>query len=126
METDTLFHEYFQLTPQALFELCGITPACDYHFSSPVFKASERRMDALLEPEVDDQPPYFVELQGYRDRAIYWRLLQQISMYYAQRPELIGKPWQAVVLFLDRDHDPGPETLGPLGQGDPPWLVRGV
>ena len=50
MKTDTLFHELFQLAPQALFELLQIKPGCAYRFESPVVKASERRLDGLLEP----------------------------------------------------------------------------
>lgn len=77
MKTDDLFHEYLQLAPYALFELLQITPGCAYRFSSPVVKASERRMDGLLEPVKRGHPRYFVEVQGYRDEAIYWRVLHQ-------------------------------------------------
>jgi hypothetical protein len=48
MKTDRLFHEYFQLAPQALFELFQLTPACEYRFSSPVLKESELRLLDML------------------------------------------------------------------------------
>lgn len=127
MKTDNLFHAFLQLAPHALFELLQIRPGCAYRFSSPVVKASERRMDGLLEPVEPDHPRYFVEVQGYRDETIYWRALHQVSLYHEQRPRLNGSMWQAVVLFLDPTYDPGPETLGPLFHGDDmPWLIRGV
>jgi predicted transposase YdaD len=126
MKTDTLFHEFFQLAPQALFELLQIIPGCPYRFESLVVKASERRLDGLLEPAEPQYPRYFVEVQGYRDEAIYWRAIHQIGLYYEQRPNLHRSEWQAIFLFLDKSYDPGLETLGPLYHGDMPWLVRGV
>jgi predicted transposase YdaD len=125
MKTDRLFHEFFQLAPQALFELLQITPACPYHFESPVVKASERRIDGLLEPDDPNYERYFLEVQGYPDNAIYWRSLQEIGLYHQQRPKLHKLPWRAVILFLDPADDPGPETLGTLYHGDMPWLIRG-
>lgn len=126
MKTDHLFHEYFQLAPEAFFELLQIEPGCPYHFESPVLKASERRLDGLLEPFEPEEPRYFVEVQGYRDEFIYWRVLQEVCLYYDQRPKLSRHNWQAVVLFLDKSYDPGPKTLGPLFQQEHPWLIRGV
>lgn len=126
MKTDELFHEYFQLVPQALFELLGIQPACSYHFSSPVVKASQRRLDGLLEPVIPGHIRYFLEIQGYLDLSIYWRGVQQVGLFYEQRPQLNGSDWQLIILFLDKAFDPGPQTLGPRFQGDKPWLVTGV
>jgi predicted transposase YdaD len=125
MKTDFLFHVFFQLAPQALFELLQIEPGCAYRFESPVVKATERRMDGILEPAEAGFPRYFIEVQGYSDKAIYWRALHQISLYHAQRPELNATPWQLVLLFLDSNYDPGPETLGPLQLPGTDWLVRG-
>jgi hypothetical protein len=48
-----------------------------------------------------------------------------VVLYHAQRPELNGTDWAIILLFLDKAYDPGPETLGPLCQGDMPWLIRG-
>lgn len=126
MKTDNLFHEYFQIAPHALFELLQITPGCAYHFTNPVVKASEKRMDGLLEPEEPGHPHYFVEVQGYEDPSIYWRMVHQIGVYHEQRPSLNGSDWRAVCLFLDAAHDPGPETLGPLHHGATPWLITGT
>ncbi len=125
MKTDELFHEYFQIAPQALFELIQFTPACVYQFSSPVVKASEKRMDGLLEPAEAGHPRFFIEVQGYTDPSIYWRMVGQIALYHEQRPHLNGNDWKAVIIFLDTAYDPGPETLGALYQTNGSWLIRG-
>jgi predicted transposase YdaD len=125
MQTDKLFHEFFQLVPQALFELLQITPPCPYRFESPVVKASERRIDGLLEPADPQYERYFLELQGYPDNTVYWRSVQEIGLYHQQRPKLNKHPWRAIILFLNPADDPGPETLGTLYHGDMPWLIVG-
>lgn len=61
MQTDQLFQEYFQVAPGAFFELLQIEPPCDYHFTSPVFKTSERCMDGFLAPVEADKPYYFID-----------------------------------------------------------------
>ncbi|MEW5986266.1 MAG: DUF2887 domain-containing protein [Chloroflexota bacterium] len=126
MKTDELFHEFFQIAPHAVFELLQIKPGCPYRFSSPVVKASQRQMDGLLEPTEPGHPRYFLEVQGYLDESIYWRVIHQVGLYFEQRPELNGSPWQAIILYLDKSYDPGPETLGLLHHGQMPWLIRGV
>jgi predicted transposase YdaD len=126
MRTDELFYEYFQVAPQALFELLQMTQPCPYRFESVVIKAGERRLDGLLEPDVPGHPHYFVEFQGYHDSRIYWRGIHQIGWYHEQRPHLNGSQWQLIILFLDEAYDPGVETLGPLAQGELSWLHRYV
>lgn len=126
MTTDKLFYEFFQLAPYTLFELLQIEPPCEYVFSSPAVKASERRLDGLLEPSDPDQPRYFLEIQGYDDRTIYWRTLHELSFYHEINPTLNGKPSYAVVLFLDAGYDPGVATLGTVQSGHESWLRRGV
>jgi len=125
VKTDELFYEFFELAPQALFELLGITPGCEYRFQSLVVKSAERRMDGLLEPLDPEQPRYFLEVQGYLDKSIYWRMVHQIGLFHARRPKLHGHPWQAIVLFLDETYDPGLETMGPLMHGHKHWLLHG-
>lgn len=126
MKTDTLFHEYFQIAPQALFELLQIAPGCAYRFESPVVKSSERRLDGMLEPVEPGHPRYFLEVQGYPDKGIYWRAIHEVGGFHYQRPNLFGGDWRIVLLFLDKSFDPGPETLGPLAHGSIPWLIRGI
>jgi len=126
MKSDKLFHEYFRLVPQAFFDLLQISPGCDYEFTSPVLKETERRLDGLLLPTEPGYPIYFAEMQGYYDLSIYWRALQQMSLFFTQQPHLGHGPWQVVILFLDKAYDPGPEMLGPLYPGSRSWLTRAV
>lgn len=126
MKTDPLFHQYFQIAPQALFELLQIRPGCAYRFESPVIKASERRLDGLFAPVEPGYPHYFLEVQGYLDKGIYWRAIHEVGGFYYQRPKLFGQDWRIVLLFLDKAFDPGPETLGPLALASHPWLIRGL
>lgn len=126
MQTDQLFQEYFQVAPGAFFELLQIEPLCDYRFTSPVFKTSERRMDGFLAPVEPGKPYYFIEFQGYRDRHIYWRALYPIVRHHEKAADLKQQEWKCVVLFLDDSHDPGIETLGPLRHDAKRWLITGV
>ncbi len=124
MNTDRLFYEYFQTVPQAFFELLQIEPGCAYRFESLVVKASEKRLDGVLEPEEPGHPRYFLEIQGYSDPSIYWRSVRQVGTFFEQRPHLTGEEWLTVVLFLDASYDPGLQTLGPLRRGIEGWLRR--
>lgn len=125
MQTDQLFQEYFQVAPGAFFELLQIQPPCAYRFTSPVFKTSERRMDGFLAPVEADKPYYFIEFQGYRDKHIYWRALYPVVRHH-ETADLKQQAWKCVVLFLDKSHDPGVETLGPLAHDAKRWLITGV
>jgi predicted transposase YdaD len=126
MQTDRLFHEYFSLAPEALLELFQIQPACAYRFSSPVLKSAERRLDGLLEPVEPGQPIYFFEVQGYEDRAIYWRCVQELGLYFTQHPVQARRQWQLLLLFLDPALDPGIDSLGPLATESHRWLGVGT
>jgi predicted transposase YdaD len=126
MQTDQLFQEYFQVAPGALFELLQIQPPCAYQFTSPVFKTSERRMDGFLAPAQSGNPYYFVEFQGYRDKHIYWRALYPVVRHHEMAADLKQQMWKVVVLFLDKAHDPGVATLGPLAHDAKRWLISGV
>ncbi|MEM7539082.1 MAG: DUF2887 domain-containing protein [Chloroflexota bacterium] len=126
MNTDKLFHEYFQAVPQAVFELAQIEVACSYEYISPVVKASERRLDGFLKPQVEGQPYFFLEIQGYNDSHIYWRSISQLGLSHEQNRELDGQNWQVIIFFLDESYDPGPKTLGPLYPARRRWLTRKV
>lgn len=124
MKTDKLFHELFQIAPLLPLHLVNITPQCSYQFVSPTVKASERRMDGLLEPSDPSCPRYFIEIQGYNDKSIYWRAIHQIGIYHEQNPKYNGSEWRAIFLFLDKSHDPKPTTLGTLYDENNRWLVK--
>ena len=111
MKTDTLFYELFQAAPQTFFELLQITPTCPYRFESITVKASEKRIDGVFAPAVDDQPIYFLEVQAFPDGVIYFRTLREVATYFEQRPKLKDNEWHAAVLWLNKTDDPGFGTL---------------
>ena len=123
MKTDALFYELFQAAPQTFFELMQITPPCPYRFESITVKASEKRMDGILEPTTAGEPIYFLEVQAFPDETIYWRVMREVATYFEQRSNLIDSRWQAVVLWLDKDDDPGLKTLKLLGRMPKPNLL---
>ncbi len=98
MRTDALFYELFQTAPQTFFELLQITPVCTYRFESITVKASEKRIDGVIEPSDEQQPVYFLEVQAFPDDTIYWRTLREVATYFEQRPAR-NDNWQAVVSF---------------------------
>ncbi len=111
MKTDTLFYELFQAAPQTFFELLQITPPCPYRFESVTIKATEKRIDGILEPEQASETIYFVEVQAFPDPSIYWRVMWEVAAYFKQRPDRCENEWQAVVFWLDINDDPGFGTL---------------
>jgi predicted transposase/invertase (TIGR01784 family) len=113
MRTDALFYELFQTAPQTFFELLQIVPTCTYRFESITVKASEKRIDGVIEPTDEQQPVYFLEVQAFPDDTIYWRTLREVATYFEQRPAR-NDNWQAVVLWLNKEDDPGLRTLKPL------------
>lgn len=114
MKTDALFYELFQAAPQTFFELLQITPACPYRFESITVKTAEKRIDGVLEPVDNTAPLYFLEVQAFPDDVIYWRAMREISTYFEQRPQQQERAWQAIVLWLNKEDDPGLGTLKPL------------
>jgi len=123
MKTDPLFYELFQAAPQTFFELLQIQPPCPYRFESITVKASEKRIDGVLEPEMVGQTIYFLEVQAFPDNVIYWRAMREVSTYFEQRPKLKGTPWQAIILWLNKDDDPGFNMLSLLARKPKPRLV---
>ncbi|MEZ4726092.1 MAG: DUF2887 domain-containing protein [Caldilineaceae bacterium] len=123
MKTDPLFYELFQAAPQTFFELVQITPSCPYRFESITVKASEKRIDGVLEPADPNQPFYFLEVQAFPDETIYWREMREVATFFEQRPHLKDREWQASVLWLNIADDPGFGTLRLLTRKPKPKLV---
>jgi predicted transposase/invertase (TIGR01784 family) len=70
-------------------------------------KELARRIDGLFLPksEYPQDPIYFVEVQFQSDDNLYWRLITETFLYLNQyKPQ---RTWQAVVLWANRDLDPG-------------------
>ncbi|GCL39266.1 hypothetical protein SR1949_43900 [Sphaerospermopsis reniformis] len=109
MKTDTIFYTLLQNLPSVLFELLEQSPtlALHYEFSSVEIKELARRIDGLFLPksEYPQDPIYFVEVQFQSDDNLYWRLITETFLYLNQyKPQ---RTWQAVVLWANRDLDPG-------------------
>jgi predicted transposase YdaD len=123
MKTDTLFYELFQIAPQTFFELIQVSQPCPYRFESITVKASEKRIDGVLEPAFEGQPIYFLEVQGFPDEVIYFRILREVMTYFEQRPKLKDNDWQAAVFWLNKSNDPGIGTLRLLARKPTPRLL---
>ncbi|QTA86407.1 DUF2887 domain-containing protein [Desulfonema magnum] len=105
MKTDALFYKLFRFDPRSLLRLVQLQIAGQYVFESITVKTTEKRFDGFLRPKDGDGPYIFLEIQGYDDPAIYWRLFREIATWY----EASGSrtPFIAIVLFLDEEYDPG-------------------
>ncbi|MBC5795580.1 Rpn family recombination-promoting nuclease/putative transposase [Sphaerospermopsis sp. LEGE 00249] len=109
MKTDTIFYTLLQNMPSVLFELLEQSPtlALHYEFSSVEIKELARRIDGLFLPksEYPQDPIYFLEVQFQSDDNLYSRLITETFLYLNQyKPQ---RKWQAVVLWANRDLDPG-------------------
>lgn len=99
MKTDALFYELFKIDPQVQPRLIGLDLKPQYSFHSITVKQTEKRIDGYFEPVDREDPLLFVEVQGYNDPRVYWRLFREVATAYEQRKD--EAPFVAVVLFLD-------------------------
>jgi hypothetical protein len=67
-------------------------------------KTTEKRLDGLCRRIDGVGPNVFVEIQGYDDPKIYWRVLREVATYYEQHDD--SRPFVIIVLFLDPDDAP--------------------
>jgi len=104
MKTDSLFYELFKAHPASLFELAGLEADGEYVFESITVKSTEKRMDGFFRSTDGSGSDIFLEVQGYDDNKIYWRLLREISTRYEQAED--KQEFIAVVLFVDEKYDP--------------------
>ena len=120
MKTDSLFYELFQFDPQTLLRLVHLKVEGQYTFESITIKTTEKRLDGFFKNVDGKGPNIFLEVQGYLDLKIYWRLFREICTYYEQKEDTV--PAVAIVLFLDQKYDPG---IPPLFSCIPPHqLIR--
>ncbi len=109
MKTDALFYELFRLSPASLFELVRLDVNGEYVFESITVKTTEKRFDGFLKSTDGHGPNVFLEVQGYDDPVIYWRLFRKISTWYEQNDS--KTPLIAIALFIDKEYDPGEPFL---------------
>ena len=111
MKTDQLFYELFRFSPESLLELVQLNVQGTYRFESITVKSTEKRFDGYFKNVEAAGPDIFLEIQGYRDNNIYWRLFREICAFHEPREN--DHPFAAVVLFIDISLDPGNPPLIP-------------
>lgn len=111
MRTDEFFYELFRFSPESLFKLVRLKVRGRYRFESITVKTTEKRIDGYFRSEDGGEPDVFLEVQGYPDNGIYWRLFREISTVYEQSGE--DRRFVAIALFLDEKFDPGNPRLKP-------------
>ncbi len=104
MKTDELFYELFKLDPKSLFRLVRLELEGIYSFESISAKTTEKRFDGFCKRIDGEGPLIFLEIQGYRDPTIYWRLFREVCTYYEQSH--VQEQFIAIALFLDEGFDP--------------------
>jgi predicted transposase YdaD len=119
VKTDTLFYELFEFDPQSFFQLVQLDIDDEYVFESITIKTTEKRLDGFFKGKKGKGPHVFLEVQGYDDPKIYWRLFRKIFTYYELKDD--NTEFIAFVLFLDEKYDPG---NFPLLCSPPNHLIR--
>jgi len=120
MKTDSLFYELFKAHPASLFELAGLEADGEYIFESITVKSTEKRMDGFFRRSDGSGQDIFLEIQGYDDNTIYWRLFREISTHYEQTKST--QPFLAIILFIDKKYDP--DNCQITGLKPPSRLIR--
>jgi predicted transposase YdaD len=111
MRTDALFHRLFSLEPNLLLTLLNRPTTTTYGFQSVTVKDVRKEIDGYFEPVDGAGPLLFLEVQGYNDDKVVWRLLREVAMTMEHRDGQAAVV--AVILCLDR---------AKLPEGSPiPW-----
>lgn len=108
------------MSASGLSELTGLEMKGEYVFESITVKSTEKRLDGFFRRKDGDGPDIFLEVQGYDDPKIYWRLFQELFTYYAQADEI--RPFSAVFLFTDKKYDPKNSPISDFAE--PNRLIR--
>lgn len=95
-----------------MLELVHLDVQGPYRFESITVKSTEKRFDGYFKNLNNNGPDIFLEIQGYRDNNIYWRIFREICTFHEQRKN--DRPFAAVVLFIDKSLDPGNPPLMPV------------
>ena len=115
MHTDKQISLLLASSPEAFRLLTGLALDGAYRARSVTFKALERRVDQVFEPETGAGPAYLVEVQAQRSGDVYDRLVTELSLYRQAHP---GRTVFGLVLFLDASCDePNSPWRACLGHG---------
>ncbi len=81
MKTDQVIYEFLSTGPEAFRVLtAGLALVGDYAFGSLTFKAMERRIDAVFEPQGHGGPVYLVEFQAQPAAHVWYNLLTKMGL----------------------------------------------
>ena len=112
MASDKLFYSIFHDQPDLILRWLDDLPAdaAGYHFSAPVLKEREYRLDGLFLPpeERSDCPAIVLEAQMASDRKFLARLYAESGRFVQQ--EEWESEWQVVVICPNRNMNFGPIT----------------
>ena len=110
MITDPIFYRLFEVSPETLFLLLGMSPdaaramAERYEYQAIEFKQTSHRADGVFLPKETGLPLYFLEVQFYPLPSVYADLLVKAYSYLKQHDP--GQAFCGVVLFAERSLEP--------------------
>lgn len=124
MQSDSLFYELFQTSPQVFFELIGtsIPQSGLYSMVSQEVKQTRFQIDGILLPHHRraDLPIYFLEVMGYKPKQgkrFYQELITEIHLYLNDYDPV--NDWKSAIIYTQRSFDPGfPPQLSEYATGD--------
>jgi predicted transposase YdaD len=99
MESDKYIYKIFKTAPELFFELLGITPKSTYRMTSESVKATNRTMDALLEPTDHSEIHYVVEFQFQPSDDILARIFVEAAILSSYNPDRV---YNGIVIFLNQ------------------------
>jgi predicted transposase/invertase (TIGR01784 family) len=88
MKTDILFYRLFSEDPSLALRLAGLAEleGKDYRYISVELKEQSHRIDGVLMPSDGTLPVIIVEIQYWRDKHIYDRIVNETAVYRLQYP----------------------------------------
>jgi predicted transposase YdaD len=103
MHSDKHIYLLLGADPEFLHRLTGLRIKGRYRFDALDVKALERRIDGVVVPEDEAEPIWAIEVQAWRDPAIYHRLLIDMGLLGERYP---GREVRGLLLFISPGHDP--------------------
>jgi len=113
MRTDHAFAELFAADPDLISFFVDTPPGTRFSVRSETIKEIERRIDACFVPVEEGQPVLLVEVQGYGDEQIYYRMIAEAGLYAIQNP---NREVHCLIVFVHPSDDPKTEPWHTLGR----------
>ncbi len=106
MKTDPWFYRLLKAWPAGFFDLLGlpVAQAQRYSFESVELKKEGWRIDGVFRPHDNQDPVYFLEIQGYSLPAFYANFFAKVFGFLEVNDP--GQDWRAVAIFLQRAFEP--------------------